>query len=151
MVTTDEPVGDDNGSGLDPLRDFAVNASFTFDLAVVGGSEATPGLSAEQGGVTFTLDRVVTAPSTVRVELHAVGLTVSDTDRPLVVWVSHAGKDLGPGNEQSAGSWWTVDTQTGVDDAAGDWTVTIANAAEAIASGVVVPTGRTWTFKFSMP
>jgi hypothetical protein len=152
-VSVDNPVSGLSGAGpgWDPWHDVAVNVSFAFDLTVVGGSEATPRLSAEYNGVTFTLDRIVTAPSTVRVELHVVGLTTSDADRPLVFWVSHAGKDLGPGVSMSQGSRWTVYTQTGVDDPAGDWTVTIADAAEEIASGVVVPTGRTWTLQFSMP
>lgn len=128
----------------DPWHDVALNASFSLDLTVAGGAEATPGVTAEYNGATITLDRIVTSPSTVRLDLHVAGLPAVATDAPLAIWVSHAGKDLGPADVMGRGSAMTVHTKLGVDDPAGDWTVTVTDATNVMGGG-------TWTLHFAMP
>ena len=123
-----------------PWHPVAVNASFSFDLTVGGGSQATPGVTAESNGITLTLDRIVVSPSTVRVELKMAGLASAEAWTP-VVWVSHDGKDLEPGDTMGDRFAMTAYTPLGLNDAAGDWTVTVND----------VDSGGTWTFQFTMP
>jgi hypothetical protein len=127
-----------NDPAWNPWHDVAVNATFSFDLTVGGGSQIAPGVTAESNGITVTLDRIVVSPSTVRIELKMAGLASADAWTPLV-WVSHDGKDLGAGDSSGDRFATTVYTPEGVDDPAGDWTVTVDD----------VKGGGTWTLHFA--
>jgi hypothetical protein len=104
-----------------------VDASFDFDLTVVPGWEATPQVSAEHDGVTVHLDRVVAAPSTVRLELRFDGLA-KDRDWSPVLSVRHDGRsvDAEMASAQIGSTSWTVYTSGGFDSAEGDWTVRVS-------------------------
>jgi hypothetical protein len=127
-----------------PWHEVPVNASFSFDLTVAGGFEATPHPSSESNdGVTFTLEGIVTSPSMVTINLRMAGLP-SDTDcGPIDVSVSRGGQDLPVSDVGKTGSEITVHTSVGVDAPTGDWTVTVIKL-------VGLGTGP-WTLHFSIP
>jgi hypothetical protein len=141
----------------DPWHEIAVDASFSFDLTVGGGSEATPGVTAEHDGVTVSLDRVIAAPSTVKLELGVTGSSGVDSRWAPIFSVRHGAQTLNGdmASWQEGSATLTAYTSTGVDDASGDWTVTVSEL-------VSMPTGDDpdapqvrlqgpWTLQFSMP
>jgi hypothetical protein len=167
-----------NDPKVDPWRAVGVNASFTFELTVVGGSQAkpqvssggtgvtnlTPGtndatnLSATSNGVTITLESIITSPSSVRLDLR---LTGSPPDgmywSPIVLVVNHNGRDLDVAMQTSqlVGSLTTVYTSAGVEDSTGDWTVPITqlmgDGTDASNLGHDVRYDGNWTLHFSLP
>jgi hypothetical protein len=127
-----------------PWHEVKVNASFSFDLTVAGGSQATPHASSESNdGVTFTLEGIVTSPSMVTVNLRMAGLPPDTDCGPIDVSVNHAGQDVPVSGVGKTGSEITVYTSAGVDDPTGDWTVTVIKL-------VGLGTGP-WTLRFSIP
>jgi hypothetical protein len=138
-------------------HEVAVNATFSFELTVGGGSQATPLVSSESNGVTIPLERMITSPSAVRLELRLAGAPSSGDSWMPNVYVSHAGRSLDGLMSTTAigGSVTTVYT-AGVEDPAGDWTVTaselIGNApTEGSPWGHEVRFQGNWTLRFSMP
>ncbi|MGA3057828.1 MAG: DUF4179 domain-containing protein [Candidatus Limnocylindrales bacterium] len=140
-----------------PAQQVAVNATFSFELTVGGGSQATPLVSSESNGVTITLERIITSPSAVRLELRLAGAPSSGDSWMPNVYVSHAGQSLDGLMSTTAigGSLTTVYT-AGVQDPTGDWAVT---ASELIGSAPTegspweheVRFQGNWTLHFSMP
>jgi hypothetical protein len=144
-----------------PPADFlqvAMDVTFSFDLTVGGGSQATPNASSESNGVTITVERIISAPSAVRLELRVSHAPPSGSDWLPNVFVSHAGQKLEAGREgTSMGSTLTTFyTGVGVDDPTGDWVVT---ASELIGSAPTegIPWSHEvrfqgdWTISFSLP
>jgi hypothetical protein len=146
-----------NGLTWDPWHAVAVNASFSFELTVGGGSQANPRVSSESTGVTITLESIVTSPSTVRLELRMTGAPSSGTDWSPIVLVSQNGHnlDVEMQTSQIGGSLTTVYTSVGVEDPAGDWTVTasqlMGDGTGASNQGQDVRYDGNWTLHFSMP
>jgi len=139
-------------------QDVPVNAEFDFELTVPAALEATPRASAVSNGVTLTVDRIITSPSAVRMELSVAGAPSSGHDWTPIARVSHAGRELNGGHSSIAqGSALTIlYTGDGVDDPTGDWTVT---AGELMGSAPTegspweheVRVQGDWTIKFTLP
>ena len=163
-VTVSSVVGDD-GRTPPPTEDpswatgheIAVNATFSFELTVGGGSQATPLVSAQSNGVTITLERIITSPSAVRLELRLAGAPSSGDSWMPNVYVSHAGQTLdGLMSTTAIGGSLTTVYAAGVEDPTGDWTVT---ASELIGSAPTegspweheVRFQGDWTLHFSLP
>ena len=142
-----------------------VNFSFSFDLTVAGGSATAPNASATSNGVTFTLDRMVTSPSMVVITEHVDGTFPAGSYGwwPNVYSVTHNGKALAVsfGNVSNIprgdGAWvGELDTEAGVDDPSGDWTVTateLSGSAPTEGSNWdhEVRIQGNWTIHFTLP
>lgn len=154
--TSPAPVGAD-GTWW-PWHEVKVDASFSFDLTVGGGSQATPHAVAKSNGVTFTLDRIVASASTVRLDLGVTGLPPSGIGWAPIVSIRHAGQDFavtGVTGLIAGGPAATVWTSRGVDDASGEWIVTVTEeVGDQIVDGTVGKQIRLtgpWVLAFTMP
>ena len=154
--TSPAPVGGD-GTWW-PWHEVKVDASFSFDLTVGGGSQATPHAVAESHGVTISLDRIVTSPSDIKLDLRMAGLPPSGDGWAPIVSVRHAGQDLGVAGvtgSRDGGFATTAWTSHGVDNASGDWIVTVTEVVgDQIVDGVVHKQIRLqgpWVLTFTMP
>ncbi len=142
---------------LDPWQNISAGASFSFDLTVAGGSEATPGVIAEHDGVTVTLDRVVAAPSTVMLELGVTGSSGVDSSWAPIFSVQHGAQTLNGDvtSWQEGSATLTAYTSSGVDDASGDWAVTVTEIVGQpdpdSPDATQVRLQGPWTLQFSMP
>ena len=140
--------------------------SISFDLTVAGGLDTRLNASTVSQGVTMTLDRITTAPAMVRLTLHLRGAFPAGSDGWLpIAFVTHNGRDVPVRNEsaplredgQSAtDSVVVIETNEGVDDPSGDWSVTASeltgNATEPGASwGHDVRLAGSWTLNFTLP
>lgn len=140
------------------LLQVAMDVTFSFDLTVGGGSQATPNASSESNGVTITVERIISAPSAVRLELRVSDAPPNGSDWSPNVFVSHAGRELAGGHAGIAegSTLTTFYTGVGVDDPTGDWVVT---ASELIGSAPTegIPWSHEvrfqgdWTISFSLP
>jgi hypothetical protein len=134
-----------------------VDASFDFDLTVADGWEASPRVTTEHDGVTVALDRVVVAPSTVRLELRIAGVPGNPSDWTPILSVQHGGQNLAgeSAGAQIGSASCTVYTSGGVDDASGDWTVTVSEIVDLSISAdpqaTQVRLQGPWILHFSMP
>ncbi len=129
-------VGSPDGQGLE----VDVNATFTFELTVLGGYETAPDVSAESDGVTMTVEWIVVSPSTVRVDVSLTGAPASGRGWLPILSVSHDGTLPGGFSVASLdGTLTTAYTTEGVEDPSGDWTI---SAGELMGSA---PTpGSSW-------
>jgi len=149
------PTGD---TPCNSFQEVAVDASFSFDLTVAGGSEATPDASATSSdGMTVSVKRIVTSPSAVRLDIVATGLPAEAAAWIPDVTLRHNGQNLGAevrsGSRDESGASVTVWTTTGVDDASGVWTVDLTTEAnKLILEGQPpIPAPGPWTLEFSLP
>ena len=117
-----------------------------------------PHVSSESRGVTLTLESVVAAPSTVRLELRLAGAPSGGLNwTPIVECVSHNGHNLDVSMQMSGigSSLTTVYTAVGVEDPSGDWTVWVnqlmGDGIDASNQGQDVRLPGNWTLHFSMP
>ncbi len=141
-----------------PWHEVKVDASFSFELTVGGGSQATPHAVAESNGVTFTLDRIVASASTVKLDLGVTGLPANGTGWAPIVSIRHAGQDFGVTGVTgsiAAGPAVTVWTSHGVDNASGDWIVTVTEeVGDQMVDGTLDKQIRLqgpWVLAFTMP
>lgn len=135
-----------------------VSAGPQATATVGGGSPAMPHVSSESRGVTLTLESVVAAPSTVRLELRLAGAPSGGLNwTPIVECVSHNGHNLDVSMQMSGigSSLTTVYTAVGVEDPSGDWTVWVnqlmGDGIDASNQGQDVRLPGNWTLHFSMP
>jgi hypothetical protein len=139
-----------------PWHEVKVDTSFSFDLTVDGGALATPHAAAESNGVTITLGRIVASPSTVRLELDVAGLPSGAGAWAPIMSIRHAGVDLAVMLTTSGGGPGTTNwTSRGVDDASGDWIVTVTEeVGDQLVDGTVDKQIRLqgpWIIHFTMP
>ena len=139
-----------------PWHEVKVDTSFSFDLTVDGGALATPHAAAESNGVTITLGRIVASPSTVRLELDVAGLPSGAGAWAPIMSIRHAGVDLAVMLTTSGGGPGTTNwTSRGVDDASGDWIVTVTEVVgDQLVDGTVDKQIRLqgpWIIHFTMP
>lgn len=122
--------------------------TFDFEIDVDGGTTVTPAATAEIDGVRVRVPRLIAASNIVRVEM------VIDGNLPPGDWspigaVRHGGRTMrfATISTEPDGSL-VILTDSGVDDASGEWTVTVEEL-----SGGVADTGLDgpWVLEFDAP
>jgi hypothetical protein len=132
--------------GWTPWREHAGPWTFDFELNVDGGTTITPGAVTEIDGVQVTVTRVIAASNIVRVEMRV------DGDVPGDKWAPIGEVRLGDRTLRFVVSSFEPDgtialmTDGGVDDASGDWTVTV----DELVGGEARLTGP-WVLPFEAP
>ncbi len=139
---------DADANEWDPWRRVAGPWTFDFELTVDGGTTVTPAAVAEVDGVRVSVPRLIAASGIVRVELRI------DGSLPPGGWSPVGEARLGDrvlrfvfGGAEPDGTIWVV-TDGGVDDASGEWTVTINELVGG--EGDVRLTGP-WVLRFNAP
>ncbi len=151
MVRDDTtPPPDADAVGWNPWQRVAGPWTFDFEIDVDGGTTVTPAAVAEIDGVRISVPRLIAASSIVRVEMRI------DGDLPPGDWtpigeVRHGGRvlrfvvgDLDAGPDGMIAYM----TDGGVDDASGEWTVTIN---ELIGGQGDARLPGPWVLRFSAP
>jgi hypothetical protein len=127
--------------------------TFDFDLPVLAGIAATPGIVAESRGVTLTLESIVVAPAAVQAVLSTAGLppdgrgwapvgSVVGDGRTMPIASSSIVESPGDGRVR-------IETSGGADDAGGTWTVRIDELVGDQGGAPVRLTGP-WVFSVSL-
>ncbi len=119
---------------------------FDFELIVDGGTTITPDVVAEVDGVQVKVSHLIAATNITRVELQ-IGGTLPADSWGAVGNVRHDGRVLQfvVGEVDSDGTI-AVLTDGGVDDATGEWTVTV----DELVGGDARLAGP-WVLRFSSP
>jgi hypothetical protein len=130
--------------GWNPWHEVPGPWTFDFELTVDGGTTITPNAVAEVDGVRVTVSRVIAAANIVRVELEV------DGSLP-------AGSTFGTGNIRHGGrklrfvvaalepdGTIALLTDGGIDDASGEWTISVDD------DGSARPPGP-WVLRFTVP
>jgi len=132
--------------GWNPWREHAGPWTFDFELNVDGGTTITPNVIAEIDGVQVKVSRVIAASNIVRVEMRVDGNLTADNWGP-VGEVRHGGRTLRfvVSSSEPDGTIVLM-TDGGVDNASGDWTVTI----DELVGGEARLAGP-WVVRFTAP
>jgi len=142
--TTPPPNAD--ATGWNPWHEYPGPWIFDFELTVDGGTTITPDVVAEVDGVQVKVSRLIAASNITRVELQ-IGGTLPPDSWSAVGDVRHDGRILRfvVGEVDSDGTI-AVLTDGGVDDATGEWTVTV----DELVGGDARLAGP-WVLRFSAP
>lgn len=120
--------------------------TFDFEMTVDGGTTITPTAAAETGGVRVSVSRLIAASGIVRVELQIQG------GSPVGAWmpvgdIHHDGRVLHfVTAAMEPDGTIALMTDGGVDNASGDWTVTVN---ELVGGDVRLP--GPWVLRFNAP
>jgi hypothetical protein len=142
--TTPPPNAD--ATDWDPWHRYPGPWTFDFELTVDGGTTSTPDVVAEVDSVQVKVSRLIAASNIVRVELQIGGNVPADS-WSAVGDVRHDGRVLRfvVGEVDSDGTI-AVLTDGGVEDATGEWTVTV----DELVGGNARLAGP-WVLRFSIP
>ncbi len=144
------PPPDADAVGWNPWHRYPGPWRFDFEIDVDGGTTITPAATAEIDGVRVSVPRLIAASSIVRVEMRI------DGDLPPGGWtpigeVRHGGRVLRfVSGDLQAGPDGMIAYMTdgGVDDASGEWTVTVD---ELIGGQGDARLAGPWVLQFSAP
>jgi hypothetical protein len=141
--------------GDDPWHDVAGPWNFEFDITIAAGASLSPSWKATASGITIELESVVVAPSTVRLTWRYEGLPNPDEGLIPVFTVFHDGTEIPGGMTGSSlldpGRETKAETETGVDNASGSWTVRIDRLIRPEIGAADTRLEGPWEFNFTLP
>jgi hypothetical protein len=117
------PPNADSG-GWNPWHEYPGPWTFDFDLNVDGGTTVAPTAVAEVNGVRVSVVRLIASSGIVRVEMR-VGGNLPAGDWTPVGELRHGGRTLKFVTATLGTGTMALLTDAGVDDASGEWTVTV--------------------------
>ena len=122
--------------------------TFDFEIDVDGGTSIEPATMAERDGITVSVPRVIAAPSVVRIEMRIGGELPEGTWWPIGE-VLHDGRTLRfVATSTEADGSVVIQTDAGVDDPSGRWTIHVSEIQGGPADERV--TGP-WILEFDVP
>ncbi len=140
------PPPDADVIGWSPWHGHAGPWTFDFQLTVDGGTTVTPTAVTEIDGVSVSVSRLIAASSIVRVEMRVDGKLAAGSWIP-VGEVRHGDRVMGfVAAKIEPDGTIALMTDGGVDDASGEWTVTV----DKLVGGDVRLAGP-WVLRFNAP
>ena len=143
-------VGPDANSTLEepnPWHPVAGRWTIEFDLTVAGGTMVEPGVVAEANGASITVASLLLTPTRARLELRVLGIDPEGDGEspagwePVDITAQRGSTILRFGGSQDNDDFTTISSAyAGVDEASGEWVVTVGELVGPPVVGAVPPT-----------